>query len=118
LADEPTLARADGTYVRLLVRLARADVLVIDDWGHVPLNDADRRDLVEGLDDRYGLRSTIMSSQLPVAKWHDHIGDPTSADAICDRVLHNAHWIVLQAPPVERRTSSRPTVVAELSGHQ
>ncbi len=82
LADELTLARADGTYVRLLARLARADVLVIDDWGHAPLKDGDRRDLVEVLDDRYGLRSTIMSSQLPVAKWHDHIGDPTSADAI------------------------------------
>jgi len=98
LADELTLARADGSYPRLLTRLARTDVLVIDDWGHAPLRDQERRDLVEILDDRHGLRSTIMTSQLPVAKWHDHIGDPTNADAICDRVLHNAHRIVLKGP--------------------
>jgi DNA replication protein DnaC len=98
LADDLTLARADGTYPRVLARLARVDVLVIDDWGHAPMRDQERRDLVEVLDDRYGLRSTIMTSQLPVAKWHDHIGDPTNADAICDRVLHNAHRIVLKGP--------------------
>jgi DNA replication protein DnaC len=105
LVDELTLARADGTYVRLLGRLARADVLVLDDWGHAPLKDQDRRDLVEVLDDRYGLRSTIMTSQLPVAKWHDHIGDPTSADAICDRVLHNAHRLVLKGPSRRKEDS-------------
>lgn len=98
LTDELTLARADGTYARSLARLARVDVLVIDDWGHAPLREQERRDLVEVLDDRHGLRSTIMTSQLPVAKWHDHIGDPTNADAICDRVLHNAHRIVLKGP--------------------
>lgn len=98
LTDELTLARADGTYARALTRLARVDVLVIDDWGHAPIRDQERRDLVEVLDDRHGLRSTIMTSQLPVAKWHDHIGDPTNADAICDRVLHNAHRIVLKGP--------------------
>lgn len=98
LTDELTLARADGTYARALARLARVDVLVIDDWGHAPIRDQERRDLVEVLDDRHGLRSTIMTSQLPVAKWHDHIGDPTNADAICDRVLHNAHRIVLKGP--------------------
>jgi DNA replication protein DnaC len=98
LTDELTLARADGTYGRVLGRLARVDVLVIDDWGHAPMRDQDRRDLVEVLDDRHDLRSTIMTSQLPVAKWHDHIGDPTNADAICDRVLHNAHRLVLKGP--------------------
>ena len=98
LTDELTLARADGTYVRTLTRLARVEVLVIDDWGHAPMRDQDRRDLIEVLDDRHGLRSTIITSQLPVAKWHDHIGDPTNADAICDRVLHNAHRIVLKGP--------------------
>jgi DNA replication protein DnaC len=105
LVDELTLARADGSYVRVLTRIARADVLVIDDWGHAPLKDQDRRDLVEVLDDRYGLRSTIMTSQLPVAKWHDHIGDPTSADAICDRVLHNAHRLVLKGPSRRKEDS-------------
>ncbi len=98
LADELTIARADGSYPRVLARLARVEVLVIDDWGHAPMRDQERRDLVEVLDDRHGLKSTIMTSQLPVAKWHDHIGDPTNADAICDRVLHNAHRIVLKGP--------------------
>ncbi len=98
LVEELTLAHADGTYVRVLARFAKADLLVLDDWGHAPLTDADRRDLVEVLDDRYGARSTIITSQLPVAKWHDHIGDPTSADAICDRILHNAHRVVLMGP--------------------
>jgi DNA replication protein DnaC len=98
LADDLTIARADGSYARVLARLARVEVLVIDDWGHAPMRDQERRDLVEVLDDRHGLRSTIMTSQLPVAKWHDHIGDPNNADAICDRVLHNAHRIVLKGP--------------------
>ena len=103
LTDELTLARADGTYARVLARLARVEVLVLDDWGHAPLRDQERRDLVEVLDDRHGLRSTIMTSQLPVAKWHDHIGDPTNADAICDRILHNAHRIVLKGPSRRKR---------------
>lgn len=98
LTDELTLARADGTYARVLGRLARVEVLVIDDWGHAPMRDQERRDLVEVLDDRIGLRSTVMTSQLPVAKWHDHIGDPTNADAICDRVLSSAHRLVLKGP--------------------
>lgn len=98
LTDELTLARADGTYVRLLGKLERVEVLVIDDWGHAPLKDQERHDLLEILDDRFGTRSTIMTSQLPVAKWHDHIGDPSNADAICDRILHNAHKLVLKGP--------------------
>jgi DNA replication protein DnaC len=98
LTDELTLARADGTHVRLLSKLARVDVLIIDDWGHAALRDQERHDLLEILDDRYDLRSTIMTSQLPIKEWHDHIGDPTHADAICDRLLHNAHRIVLKGP--------------------
>lgn len=98
LTDELTLARADGSYARALARLARVDVLVIDDWGHAPLRDQERRDLLEVLDDRYGARSTVMTSQLDPKLWHDHIGDPTNADAICDRVLHNAHKIRLKGP--------------------
>lgn len=105
LSDELVLARADGTYARALSRLARIDVLIIDDWGHAPLKDQERRDLVEVLDDRHGLRSTIMTSQLPPSKWHDHIGDPTNADAICDRVLHNAHRIVLKGPSRRKEDS-------------
>ncbi|MEQ9153209.1 MAG: IS21-like element helper ATPase IstB [Parvibaculum sp.] len=96
--DELTLARADGTYERLLSRLARVDVLVIDDWGLAPMKPVERRDLLEVLEDRYATRSTIITSQLPTSKWHEHIGDPTLADAICDRVLHNAHKILLKGP--------------------
>lgn len=98
LFDELRLARADGSYPRLLTRFARMDVLVIDDWGLAPLADAERRDLLEIMEDRYGLRSTVWTSQLPIEKWHDHLADPTIADAICDRLLHNAHRLVLQGP--------------------
>ena len=98
LFHELILARADGTYVRVLTKLARVDVLVIDDWGLAPVQEQERRDLLEILEDRYGTRSTIVTSQLPPAQWHEHIGDPTLADAICDRLLHNAHRLVLKGP--------------------
>jgi DNA replication protein DnaC len=98
LFDELTLAHADGSYAQFLSRMARIDVLVIDDWALTPARDTERRDLLEILDDRCGNRSTIMTSQLPTAKWHDHLGDPTVADAIADRVLHSAHRIVLKGP--------------------
>lgn len=102
LFDELRLARADGTYPRLLARIARMDVLVIDDWGLAPLQDVERRDLLEIMEDRYDLRSTIWTSQLPIAKWHDHVADPSIADAICDRLLHNAHRIELHGPSRRR----------------
>jgi DNA replication protein DnaC len=98
LFEELTLAHADGSYIRLLARLARIDVLVIDDWGLAPPRDQDRRDLLEIFEDRYGTRSTILTSQLPVEHWHDHLGEATVADAICDRLLHNAHRIALKGP--------------------
>ena len=82
LFEELTLAHADGSYIRLLARLARIDVLVIDDWGLAPPRDQDRRDLLEIFEDRYGARSTILTSQLPVEHWHDHLGEATVADAI------------------------------------
>ena len=71
---------------------------VVDDWGLAPVQDPERRDLLEILEDRYGTRSTIITSQLPPAQWHDHLGDATLADAICDRLLHNAHRLVLKGP--------------------
>lgn len=104
LLDEITLARADGTYPRLLSRIARMDVLVIDDWGLVAVGDRERRELLEIMEDRYGQRSTVLCSQLPIEKWHDHLGDPTIADAICDRLLHNAHRIVLEGESRRRKT--------------
>jgi DNA replication protein DnaC len=98
LFEELVLARADGSYVRLLDRLARVDVLVVDDWGLAPVKDQERRDLLEIFEDRDGTRSTIMTSQLPISKWHDQLGDPTLADAILDRLLNSAHRIVLKGP--------------------
>jgi len=98
LFHELTLARADGSYIRLLAKLARTDVLLIDDFALAPLQDQERRDLLEILEDRYGTRSTIITSQLPPSQYHDYIGEPTLADAICDRLLHNTHRIVLQGP--------------------
>ena len=98
LFDELTLAHADGSYQHLLARLAKIDVLVIDDWGLAAPTDQERRDLLEILEDRYGVRSTIMTSQLPPTRWHDHLGDPTIADAVCERILHNAHRLALKGP--------------------
>lgn len=109
LQDELTLAKADGTYHKALARLAKVNLLVIDDWGHAPLKDQERRDFVEIFDDRYGNGSTIVTSQVPVTNWHDYIGDPTSADGICDRLLHNAHRLVLNGPSRRKDCSNQQT---------
>lgn len=98
LCDELVLARADGTYGRLLARIARADVLVLDDFGLTPIREVERRDLYEIMEDRHGLRATVLASQLPPDKWHDHVGEPTVADAILDRLMSNAHRIMLKGP--------------------
>jgi len=98
LFDELRLARADGSHPRLLARIARVDVLVVDDFAIAPMTDADRRDLLEVFEDRHGLRSTIITSQLDPADWHDYLADPNLADAICDRVLHQAHRLKLKGP--------------------
>lgn len=102
LFSDLALARADGSYTRVLAKIARADVLVLDDWAMAPINDVERRDLLEVLDDRYGTRSTIVTSQVPPKRWHEHIADPTHADAICDRLIHNAHKLVLKGPSRRR----------------
>lgn len=98
LLEELALARADGSWVRVLAKFARVDVLVLDDWGMAPLRDAERRDLMEVIEDREALRSTVVASQLPVPRWHDHVGDPAVADAICDRILHRAHRLAIKGP--------------------
>lgn len=98
LLDELTLARADGSYAKLLGRLARYDVLILDDFLISPPTEMQRRDLLEVLEDRYGNRSTICGSQLPVDSWHAQLGDPTLADALLDRLVHNAYRIVLKGP--------------------
>ena len=108
LFDELRLARADGSYGRLLARFARTDVLIIDDWGLKPVQEAERHDLLEIMEDRYATRSTIMTSQLPPAKWHDYLGDPTVADAILDRILHRSHRIALKGPSRRKETGTNP----------
>jgi DNA replication protein DnaC len=90
------LARADGSLSSFLARLAKIDLLVIDDWANAPLAETERRDFLEICEDRYQLRSTILTSQIPVKRWHEQIGDPTLADSILDRLVHNAHPIELQ----------------------
>jgi DNA replication protein DnaC len=103
LFDELKIARADGTYRTVLARLSRVDVLVLDDFGVAGMGDSERNDLLEVLEDRYGLRSTIVTSQLPISSWHEYLIDPTLADAICDRLVNNAHRIALKGPS-RRRT--------------
>lgn len=98
LFDELRIAHADGSYVRMLTRLARVDVLIIDDFAIAPVSDEERRHLLELLEDRYGTRSTIVTSQLAPNDWHDYLADPTLADAICDRIVHHAHRLVLKGP--------------------
>ena len=96
LLAELEIARADGTYRNRLASLARIDVLVLDDWGLAPLEPSAKRDLLEILDDRYQKRSTVIAAQLPVENWHDWIADPALADAILDRVVHNAYKLHLK----------------------
>ena len=98
LIEELARAHADGTYTRLRGRLAKVDVLVLDDWGIAPLREQERRDMLEIVEDRHGARATIITSQLPVENWHDYVGDPTIADALLDRVVHTAHRIKLKGP--------------------
>jgi DNA replication protein DnaC len=98
------LARADGSLRHVLARLGRLDVLVVDDWAMAPLTETERRDFWEICEDRYQRRSTILSSQLPVARWHEQIGDPTLADGILDRLVHNAHRLELKGDSMRKRS--------------
>lgn len=100
LVHELSIARADGSYTKVLARLAKLDVLVLDDFLIAPLKDTERRDLLEILEDRYGKSSTVITSQLPTGKWHAALADPTVADAICDRLVHNAHVLSLTGPSI------------------
>jgi len=106
LLHELEMARADGSLMRLLTRFARAHVLVLDDWGLAPLGDDERRLLLEVIEERHGLRSTIVSSQLPVKSWHKVIGEPTIADAILDRLVHNSHRIELTGKSMRLKRSN------------
>lgn len=90
------MAKADGSYSRMMTKLNKTHLLVIDDLGLAPMTDSERRDLLEVLEDRNAHASTLITSQLPVEHWHETIGDPTIADAIMDRLIHNAHRIQLK----------------------
>jgi DNA replication protein DnaC len=103
------IARADGSLRNLLARLSRIDVLLIDDWAMAPLTENERRDFWEICEERYQTRSTILTSQLPVSRWHEQIGDPTLADGILDRLVHNAHRIEMRGDSMrKKRGGSQP----------
>jgi DNA replication protein DnaC len=102
LLTDLEISRGDGRYSKLMRQLARVDVLVLDDFGLEPLNDRHRRDLLELCEDRYATRSTILTSQLPVKLWHEAIGDATLADAILDRLVHNAQRLELKGPSLRK----------------
>jgi DNA replication protein DnaC len=97
------LARADGTYGNLMKKFSKTHLLVLDDLGLTSLSDTERRDLLEVIEDRHGVSSTLITSQLPVENWHDHIGDPTIADAILDRIIHSAHRIQLKGGSMRKK---------------
>jgi DNA replication protein DnaC len=112
LFEELAIARADGRLLKLMATLAKVDVLVLDDWGLAILDGERRRDLLEILDERYQTRSTLVTSQLPVAHWHDALGDPTLADAILDRLVHQAHALALTGESLRKlkpRLTEEPT---------
>jgi DNA replication protein DnaC len=100
---ELPIAKGDGRYGKLLTTLAKTDVLILDDWGLAPFSDENRRDLLEIVEDRHERRATIITSQLPVEHWHDALGDPTLADAILDRLVHNAYKIALHGESMRKR---------------
>ncbi len=105
LFEALAIAKGDGRHARLLKSIAKIDVLILDDWGLSILAPTERRDLLEILEDRHGRGSTIVTSQLPVDHWHEAIGDPTLADAILDRLVHNAHRLLLSGESLRRRAS-------------
>src|ERR1700751_266282 len=107
------LARGDGRYARMLKSLARVHVLILDDWGITPLTAEQRRDLLEIVDDRHGRASTVVTSQLPVAHWHEHIGNPTIADAVLDRLVHIAHRIELKGESLRKLRAVKPVRLDE-----
>lgn len=100
------IARADGSFRSLLAKLSRIDVLVIDDWAMAPMTETERRDFWEICEDRYQERSMILTSQMPVSKWHEQIGDPTVADGILDRIVHNAHRIEMRGDSMRKKRKS------------
>lgn len=112
LVEDLGLSRGDGRYLKLLKQFSRVDVLVLDDWGLVQLSGSQQRDVLELLDDRHGTKSTIVTSQLPTGQWHEAMADPTLADAILDRLVHNAYHVNLTGESMRKQLSDLPQ-----SGH-
>jgi DNA replication protein DnaC len=111
LFEDLALARLDGRFPRLVDKLARVELLILDDWGTHSLNDQQRLDLLEIFEERYRRKSTLITAQLPVTAWHEMIGEATIADAILDRIIHNAHRITLTGDSMRRQ--KRPTLLTE-----
>jgi DNA replication protein DnaC len=109
LLPDLSLAKADGRFPKLLLQFAKTEVLVLDDWGLAPLTAEFRHDLLEILDDRHGRRATLVTSQLPVEHWHESLGDPTVADAMLDRLVHNAYKITLTGDSMRKRLATSNT---------
>ena len=109
LFEDIARAKGDGRYPRLMNALAKVDLLILDDWGTALLTDQQRRDLFEIIEDRYERRSTLIAAQLPIEHWHDIIGEPTLADAILDRLVHNAHKIALTGDSMRKKNSDLNT---------
>jgi len=107
LVHELAVARGDGSYQRALVKLAKLDLLAIDDWLLTPPSDPERRDLLEVLEDRSEQRSTLIATQLPVKSWHEAIGEASMGDAICDRIVHASHSIALKGPSMRAPRSTK-----------
>ena len=108
LQDLP-IAKGDGRYPKLMTTLAKTELLILDDWGLAALSDENRRDLLELLEDRHDRRATLVTSQLPVEHWHEALGDPTLADAILDRLVHNAYKIPLTGDSLRKRQAKVPS---------
>jgi len=109
LMEAITISRADGSYGKLMLDLARTDLIILDDWGLATMTKQQRHDLLEILEDRHGLKSTLITSQLPVEAWHEYIGDPTLADAILDRIVHCAYKINLKGESMRKQHTSLTT---------
>ena len=99
------LGRGDGRYPRLMRAITGVKLLILDDWGLEPLGPEQRRDLLEIVEERYGRGATLITSQLPVDRWHDLIGEPTLADAILDRVIHSAHRLQLRGDSLRKKAA-------------
>jgi DNA replication protein DnaC len=110
------LARGDGRYARMLKSLARVQLLILDDWAMTPLTADQRRDLMEIIDDRHDRASTVVTSQVPVEHWHEHIGNPTIADAVLDRLVHSAHRLELKGESLRKLQAVKNAKLDEAAG--